>query len=116
MKIDPVVGSGVGYLFAADLCILADRCFQLYSSSYDCTLRHLDFAKLTSTEVFAHQNEDMLITHFDLTPNGREAWLADKNGGISHVDLREGQKDRRRWVVQEEGRAAKLGGLSVNRE
>lgn len=58
----------------------------------------------------------MLITHFDLMPNGHEAWLADKNGGISHCDFREGQKDRRRWVVQEEGRAAKLGGLSINRE
>ena len=89
---------------------------QLFTSSYDCTLRHLDFAKLTSTELFAHHNDDMLVTHFDLMPNGHEAWLADKNGGISHCDFREGQKDRRRWVVQEEGRAAKLGGLSVNRE
>ena len=58
----------------------------------------------------------MLITHFDLVPNGREAWLADKDGGISHCDFREGKADRRRWVVQEEGRAAKLGGISVNRE
>lgn len=65
----------------------------------------------------------MLITHFDLTPNGNEAWIADKNGGISHCDFREPGKrrgedkeSRRRWVVQEEGRAAKLGGISVNRE
>ena len=58
----------------------------------------------------------MLVTHFDLVPNGREAWIADKDGGISHCDFREGHEDRRRWVVQEEGRAAKLGGLSVNRK
>jgi len=88
---------------------------QLFSSSYDCTLRHLDFSTLKSTELFSHTNEDMLITHFDLVPNGQEAWIADKNGGISHCDFREGHQERRRWVVQEEGRAAKLGGLSVNR-
>ena len=62
----------------------------------------------------------MLITHFDLTPDGQQAWIADKNGGISHVDFRESKTrrdgSRRRWCVQEEGRAAKLGGLSVNRE
>lgn len=57
----------------------------------------------------------MLITHFDLTPSGQDAWMVDKNGGISHCDFREGG-ERRRWVVQEEGRAAKLGGISVNRE
>jgi hypothetical protein len=57
----------------------------------------------------------MLITHFDLMPSGQQAWLADKNGGISFCDFREGQQERKRWVVQEEGRAAKLGGLSVNR-
>jgi hypothetical protein len=57
----------------------------------------------------------MLITHFDLTPSGQEAWLVDKNGGISHCDFRE-RGERRRWVVQGEGRAAKLGGVSVNRE
>ena len=88
---------------------------QLFSSSYDCTLRHLDFSTLKSTELFAHSNDDMLITHFDLMPSGQQAWLADKNGGISFCDFREGQQERKRWVVQEEGRAAKLGGLSVNR-
>lgn len=90
---------------------------QLYSSCYDCTLRHLDFSTLTSTEIFSLPDPDMLVTHFDLTPNGQEAWVADKNGGISHCDFRiKGSEQRRRWVVQEEGRAAKLGGLSVNRE
>ena len=70
---------------------------------------------MKSTELFAHSNDDMLITHFDLMPSGQQAWLADKNGGISFCDFREGQQERKRWVVQEEGRAAKLGGLSVNR-
>ncbi|KAL7418571.1 hypothetical protein Q5752_007029 [Cryptotrichosporon argae] len=86
---------------------------KLYTSSYDCSLRRLEFDSLKSTEVFSFADEDMLITHFDLTPSGQEAWVADKNGGISHIDFREGG-ERRRWVVQEEGRAAKLGGLSIN--
>jgi hypothetical protein len=88
---------------------------QLFSSSYDCSLRHLDFSTLISSELFAFTDEDMLVTHFDLVPSGQEAWIADKNGGISHCDFREGKGSRRRWVVQEEGRAAKLGGMSVNR-
>lgn len=58
----------------------------------------------------------MLITHFDLTPGGREAWITDKNGGISHCDFRAPTGERRRWVVQDQGRSAKLGGISVNRE
>ncbi|KAL1412140.1 hypothetical protein Q8F55_003143 [Vanrija albida] len=95
MKVDPINGSS------------------LYTSSYDCTLRKLDFATLTSTELFAFDDEDMLITHFDLTPSGQDAWMTDKNGGISHCDFREGG-ERRRWVVQDEGRGGKLGGISVN--
>jgi WD40 repeat protein len=111
MKIDPVNGSGVSLSRACE----SKTNNQLFSSSYDCTLRHLDFSTLKSTELFAHSNDDMLITHFDLMPSGQQAWLADKNGGISFCDFREGQQERKRWVVQEEGRAAKLGGLSVNR-
>lgn len=44
--------------------------------------------------------------------------MVDKNGGISHWDTRESKREsgRRRWVVQEEGRGAKLGGVSVNRK
>ncbi|WWC91567.1 uncharacterized protein L201_006513 [Kwoniella dendrophila CBS 6074] len=100
MKVDPVNGSG------------------LFSSSYDCSLRHLSFSTLKSTEIFSFQNENQLVTHFDLLPNGQEAWIADRNGGLTHCDFRENNKrhnnERRRWIVQEEGRAAKLGGLSVN--
>ena len=89
---------------------------QLYTSSYDCSLRNIDFASFKSTELFSFPDDDMLITHFDLVPGGKEAWIADKNGGVSHCDFREPKNvRRRRWVVQEEGRAAKLGGLSVNR-
>ena len=98
MKVDPVDGS------------------KLISSSYDCSLRRLDFDNCISSELFSFPDENMLITHFDLVPNGMEAWIADKDGGISHCDFRAGKQERRRWVVQEEGRAAKLGGLSVNRE
>lgn len=85
------------------------------TSAYDCSIRRLDFTTLKSTELFAFDDEDMLISHFDLTPTGTDAWIADTQGGISHCDIREGG-ERRRWVVQEEGRSAKLGGISVNRE
>jgi hypothetical protein len=70
---------------------------------------------LKSEEYFALPDENMLITHFDLTPSGQEAWIADKDGGISHCDFREGKRGGRRWIVQDQGRAAKLGGISVNR-
>ncbi|WWC71881.1 uncharacterized protein I206_105840 [Kwoniella pini CBS 10737] len=98
MKVDPVNGSG------------------LFTSSYDCSLRHLSFSTLKSTELFAFTDDNMLVTHFDLLPNGQEAWIADRNGGMTHCDFREDKRgrERRRWIVQEEGRAAKLGGLSVN--
>ncbi|ADV24174.1 Conserved hypothetical protein [Cryptococcus gattii WM276] len=98
MKVDPVNGSG------------------LFSTAYDCSLRHLSFSTLQSTELFSFQDEDMLINHFDLSPSAQEAWMVDKNGGISHWDTRESKKEsgRRRWVVQEEGRGAKLGGISIN--
>lgn len=56
-----------------------------------------------------------MITHFDLVPTGQEAWIADRNGGISHVDFRD-KGERRRWEIAGEGRASKLGGLSVNRK
>ncbi|WVQ67137.1 uncharacterized protein L199_005332 [Kwoniella botswanensis] len=96
MKVNPVNGTG------------------LFTSSYDCSLRHLDFATLKSTELFAFQDENTLVTHFDLLPNGEEAWITDRYGGLTHCDFREGKNERRRFVVQDEGRAAKLGGISVN--
>ncbi|WVW86016.1 hypothetical protein I302_108054 [Kwoniella bestiolae CBS 10118] len=96
MKVDPVDGSG------------------LFTSSYDCSLRHLNFSTLKSSELFSFQDENTLVTHFDLLPNGQEAWITDRYGGLTHCDFREGKKERRRWIVQDEGRAAKLGGVSVN--
>jgi WD40 repeat protein len=119
MKVDPINGSGVSlalYRVPPKKAIYLTRLTsQLYTSSYDCTLRHLDFATLKSTELLSLPDHNTLITHFDLTPSGQEAWVADKDGGISHVDFREGGGGRRRWVVQESGRGGKLGGISVNR-
>ncbi|WVQ73007.1 hypothetical protein IAR50_002570 [Cryptococcus sp. DSM 104548] len=98
MKVDPVNGSS------------------LLTSSYDCSLRQLDFSTLQSTELFRLPDEDLLINHFDITPSGQDAWMVDKNGGLSHCDFREGKNlgKRQRWVLQDEGRGAKLGGVSVN--
>lgn len=112
MKIGPIDGSKVSRQPANH--ILAD--LQLYTASYDCSLRAISFSDCVSRELFSMPDEDMLITHFDLAPDGNQAWIADKNGGISHADFREGKLGgRRRWVVSGE-RAAKLGGLSINRK
>lgn len=94
LKIDPSGGTG------------------LYTAAYDCTLRHLDFSTLVSREMLVLPDEDMLVTHFDLTPSGNEAWVVDTQGGITHCDFRGG--GARRWVVQDEGRGVKIGGVSVN--
>lgn len=73
----------------------------------------LDLESLTSEEVFSHQDDDNLITQFDLPLSGQEVWATDKNGGLSHFDLRENDKgNRRRWDV---GNRKKLGGVSINR-
>ena len=94
---------------------------QLFTSSYDCTLRSLDLSTGISTELLTlntDPDDDILINHFDVAPNGLEVWLSDRLGGITHLDLREplgGKARARRWVVQDEGRGGKLGGMSVNR-
>jgi hypothetical protein len=83
------------------------------TSSYDCTVRSLDLASQASTEVFAANDTDCLLTSFDLTPSGHELWVTDKHGGLSHADLRERPTGKaRRW---EAGEGNKLGAVSINR-
>lgn len=101
------------------------------------SVRCLDIETQASREVFSIRNEDFLINQIDIPLEGNEVrldlhdsqeegrwltrrprlaaqlWAVDKNGGLSHVDLREGGSVRRRWVV---GEGKKLGGVSINRQ
>ncbi|CDZ97239.1 WD40 protein [Phaffia rhodozyma] len=85
---------------------------KLYTSSYDASIRVLDLRTQSSLELFSHQNEDRLITHFDLPLSGQEIWSTDRHGGLSHCDLREDHRSvKRRWDI---GSGKKIGGVSVN--
>lgn len=90
------------------------------SSSYDCTLRSLSLPTGQSTELFALDDADALITHFDMTPSGQEAWIVDSQGGLSHLDTREAagtsSARRRRYEISGERANRKIGGVSINRE
>lgn len=88
-----------------------------YTTSYDMTVRALDFEKGLSTEVYTMPEEwgaGALICGVDLSADGREMWVADALGGISHLDLREevNKKGRKgRWFGVSE---QKVGSVSLN--
>ncbi|KAG7530503.1 hypothetical protein FFLO_04993 [Filobasidium floriforme] len=88
----------------------------LYTASYDCSLRRFDLATATSTEVYSTPDVDALFNQFDLTPDGNQVWLSDSDGGMNHLDMREGKHIRRRYVIAESPSAAgkKVGGFSIN--
>jgi WD repeat-containing protein 76 len=81
---------------------------QVYTSSYDCTVRSLSFVSEASKEVYA--TEGVLITSIDLPPSGQEMWIADDAGGVTHLDLREDKSDARRYSLSN----AKIGSVSIN--
>jgi len=82
---------------------------QLYTSSYDCTIRSLSFVSGTSKEVYASENGN-LISCIDLPATGQEIWMADASGGVTHIDLREEKSSARRYELSE----VKIGSISVN--
>jgi hypothetical protein len=121
LKIDPADGQSVSVVGASfSVATSLQRSNQLFSSSYDCSFRRLAFdASQESTEVYALEDENALINHFDLTIDAKEAWLVDSSGGLSHVDMRERKGTaRRRWEISgaTSSSARKLGGVSINRE
>lgn len=81
----------------------------VYTSSYDCTIRHLSFTTGVSEEIFASSNGE-LICSIDLTSTGNEMWVSDGAGGATHLDLREKSSKRRRYVLSEQ----KIGCISIN--
>ncbi|KIK08312.1 hypothetical protein K443DRAFT_128691 [Laccaria amethystina LaAM-08-1] len=81
----------------------------VYTSSYDCTIRHLSFTTGISEEIFASSNGE-LICSIDLTSTGNEMWVSDGAGGATHIDLREKSSKHRRYVLSEQ----KIGCISIN--
>ena len=86
-----------------DICIL-----QVYTSSYDCTIRTVSFPTGVSREIFS--TEETLISSIDLTPTGHEMWISDAVGGLTHLDLRE-DKSKARWFGLSD---VKIGTVSIN--
>ncbi|KAJ7685238.1 WD40-repeat-containing domain protein [Mycena polygramma] len=80
----------------------------IYTSSYDCTIRSLSFTSGVSTEIFSI--EDVLISSIDLTPSGHEMWISDALGGVWHRDLRQDKSTTIRYGLSDQ----KIGCVSVN--
>ncbi|KIK57771.1 hypothetical protein GYMLUDRAFT_746592 [Collybiopsis luxurians FD-317 M1] len=80
----------------------------VYTSAYDCSIRALSFTTGISREIFT--NDDTLISSIDVVPNGREMWISDAAGGVTHLDLRE-DKSKGKWYQLSE---QKIGCVSVN--
>ncbi|KIM87143.1 hypothetical protein PILCRDRAFT_815601 [Piloderma croceum F 1598] len=81
----------------------------VYTSAYDCTIRSLSFETSTSREIY--HSSDTLISSIDLPPSGHEMWISDTIGGLTHIDLREGNGKRPRWYELSE---QKIGCVSIN--
>ncbi|KAJ7449864.1 WD40-repeat-containing domain protein [Mycena latifolia] len=80
----------------------------IYTSSYDCTIRSLSFTSGVSREIFSI--EDTLISSIDLTPTGHEMWISDALGGVWHRDLRQDKSSTIRYGLSDQ----KIGCISVN--
>ncbi|KAF8580875.1 WD40 repeat-like protein [Ramaria rubella] len=82
--------------------------YNIFTSAYDCTLRSISFESGVSREVFSL--DDILISSFDVLPNGQELWISDAKGGLTHSDLRESKSRACRYELAD----VKIGCVSVN--
>ncbi|KAH9814193.1 WD40-repeat-containing domain protein [Melampsora americana] len=85
----------------------------VYTSSYDSTIRELNFETKQSTEILAGNNlssDEMLFSAFEFANEGREMFCSDNSGGISHRDLREPKEKAKRWEVSKK----KIGCVSLS--
>ncbi|TDL24768.1 WD40 repeat-like protein [Rickenella mellea] len=80
----------------------------VFTSAYDCTIRCLSLTSGISREIYA--TDDILISSLDLPPTGQEMWVSDADGGLTHLDLREGKSRTRRWELSQQ----KIGCVSIN--
>ncbi|KAG6866957.1 hypothetical protein C0991_003873 [Blastosporella zonata] len=81
----------------------------VYTSSYDCSIRSLSFETGISRQVYA-TGDGTLISSIDLSPTGNEMWISDTLGGLTHLDLRE-DASRTSWYGLSE---QKIGCISLN--
>ncbi|KAG0147965.1 hypothetical protein CROQUDRAFT_655560 [Cronartium quercuum f. sp. fusiforme G11] len=84
----------------------------VYTSSYDSTIRELNFETKQSTEVLAGDDlssGEMLFSAFEFANEGREIWCSDNSGGLSHRDLREAKGKAKRWEMSKK----KIGCVSL---
>ncbi|EAU88489.1 hypothetical protein CC1G_04195 [Coprinopsis cinerea okayama7 len=79
----------------------------VYTSSYDTTVRALSFTTGVSREIF---HSDNLVNSIDLVPSGHEMWLSDTSGWVTHIDLRESNQKHKSFQLSEQ----KIGSVSVN--
>ncbi|KAF8322314.1 uncharacterized protein EI90DRAFT_3131116 [Cantharellus anzutake] len=79
------------------------------TTSYDSMLRVTSFTSGQSAELFSLASASTLLTSFDIAPCGNEIWISDTDGGLSFLDLREGNRLRRQVNAK-----LKIGCVSIN--
>ncbi|KAJ7852171.1 WD40-repeat-containing domain protein, partial [Mycena olivaceomarginata] len=97
-------------LHASISCVKIDPidAHNIYTSSYDGTIRSLSLTSGVSKEIFSF--EETRISNFDIASNGREIWASDVFGRVWHLDLRQ---VRSKATLYELG-SKKIGCISVN--
>ncbi|WAR62634.1 hypothetical protein PtB15_15B221 [Puccinia triticina] len=84
----------------------------IYTSSYDGTIRELNFETRQSTEIVDGpmlSDDDILFSAFEFANHGRELWASDTAGGLVHRDTRQPKTAARRWTASKK----KIGCLSI---
>lgn len=81
---------------------------QLYTTSYDCTVRQFSFVSGISHQIYS--SSDVLITSLEMVPSGHEMWISDVSGGVTRLDLREGPSHARWYGLSDQ----KIGSVSIN--
>ncbi len=107
IKLDPVNAHNVSP-FTVQSCKHYRNSGQIYTSSYDCTVRYLSFTTGKSHEIFSM--DETLICSIDLDPLGHEMWISDGEGGVSHLDLRQHKSKAKRYFLSD----SKIGCASLN--
>ena len=81
---------------------------QIYTSSYDCTIRSLSMGSGICRQIFS--SGDVLINSIDFEPEGRVMWISDAAGGVTQFDIRMDQSKATWYGLSRE----KVGSVSVN--
>ncbi|KAJ3520849.1 hypothetical protein NMY22_g12562 [Coprinellus aureogranulatus] len=79
----------------------------IFTSSYDTTVRSLSFTTGQSREIFSTEN---LVNCIDVAPHGNELWISDSQGWVTHLDPREGKGKPRSYALSDN----KVGSVSIN--